>query len=391
EEALRVSEEKLARSKRMESLGLLAGGVAHDLNNILSGIVSYPDLILMDLPEESPLRQPIETIKKSGKRTADVVSDLLTIARGVAMSKSVADLNDIVKEYLNSPVHGKLKKSFPSVRFKIDLAEEPLKIECSQVHIVKILMNLATNAAEAVEKNGAVVVHTGNRPLEKPSRGYEDASPGDYAVLTMSDDGAGIPPEDLERIFEPFYTRKVMGRSGTGLGLAVVWNAIRDHDGYINVKSGREGTMFELGFPVTGDEITPESAAFQLKDYQGNGETALVIDDEKIQREITRDLLLRLGYRADAVSSGEAAIEYLKKRSADLIILDMIMPKGMNGRETYEEIVKIHPGQRAIITSGFTKTEDVEKTRELGAEKFIKKPFTIDKLGVAVQEVLKGS
>ncbi len=389
EEALRESEKKLARSKRMESLGLMAGGIAHDLNNILSGIVSYPDLLLMDLREDSRLYQHIKTIKESGLRAADVVSDLLTVARGVASGKEVFNLNIIVEDYLNSAEHQKLEKLYTSVSFKTELEIDMLNINCSPTHMRKILMNLVANASEAIEGGGTVTISTTNRYLDEPLKGYEDVRTGEYVFLIVADNGLGISAEDLERIFEPFYTKRVMERSGTGLGLAVVWNTIQDHDGYINVKSSNKGTVFELYFPVTRDEMADASKEVPFEDYVGHGEKILVVDDEENQRKITCGLLTRLGYSAEAVSSGEEAVEYLKENSMDLIVLDMIMPKGMNGRETYEEVIKIHPNQKAIIASGFAETEDVKEAQQLGAGKYIKKPYTLEKIGIVVKDELK--
>ena len=385
----RKLEDQLQRAQKMEAMGLMAGGIAHDLNNILSGIVGYPDLILMDLAGDSPLRKPIETIQESGMRAAEVVADLLTIARGVAGRREVLNLNGMVEEYLASGEHRKLAKYQPSTTFKTQLDSDVLNINGSKTHIKKVLMNLTVNASEAIEGAGTVTVATMNRYLDKPLKGYEDVNTGEYAVLSVLDDGLGISPEALERIFEPFYTKKVMGRSGTGLGLAVVWNAVQDHDGYINVTSSKKGTLFELYFPVTRDDVATEKEEIHLEDYLGHGERILVVDDEARQREIACDLLTRLGYSTEAVPGGQEAIEYVKKRPVDLIVLDMVMPRGINGRETYEGIIQIRPGQKAIIASGFSKTEEMGKTQGIGAGKYIKKPYTLQKLAAAVKEELE--
>jgi len=382
-------EDQLQNARKMEAMGLMAGGVAHDLNNILSGIVSYPELLLMDLPEDSPLRKPIKTIQESGMRAADVVEDLLTIARGVARGKEVLNLNTLVEEYLNSAEHQKLEKTHPLGTFKTDLDSELLNITGSASHVKKILMNLTVNASEAIEGKGTVTVSTMNRYLDEPLKGYEDMLRGEYVVLAISDDGSGISPQDLERIFEPFYTKKVMGRSGTGLGLAVVWNSMQDHNGYINVNTSEKGTVFELYFPVTREEVATEKEKVPLEDYLGHGEKILVVDDEERQREIASGILTRLGYIADTVSSGEEAIEYVKEHPVDLIVLDMVMPKGINGRKTYEEIIKIRPAQKAIIASGHAKSKDVDMAQELGAGKYIKKPYILEKIGIAVKEELE--
>jgi two-component system cell cycle sensor histidine kinase/response regulator CckA len=388
EEALLESKEKIARYKKMESLGLLAGGVAHDLNNILSGIVSYPELLLLQLPEDSQFRNSIKTIKKSGDRAVAVVNDLLTVARGVATTREPLNLNDLIDDYLNSPEFNELKKLHPTVAVKTEIDRDLLNIGGSHVHLSKVLMNLLSNAFEAIKGSGNVTILTANRYLDKPLKGYDDINPGEYAVLTVSDDGLGISSGDLERIFEPFYTKKVLGRSGTGLGLAVVWNVVQDHEGYIDVISNANGTTFKLFFPITREERSMRNLSIPFKDLIANGEKILVIDDVKSQREISCKMLETLGYKTDAVSSGEEAVEYFKKNTADLILLDMIMEPGINGRETYKRIIKIHPNQKAIIVSGFAETDEVRETQKLGAGKFIKKPLTIEKLGLVLKEEL---
>jgi len=382
-------EDQLQKARKMEAMGLMAGGIAHDLNNILSGIVSYPELILMDLPEDSPFRNPIKVMQESGMRAADVVEDLMTIAKGAASSKEVLDLNSAVREYLDSAEHKKLESTHSFVTFKAQFDSDLLNVNGSRTHIKKTLTNLVANASEAIEGVGTVTISTTNRYLDESLKGYEDVRTGEYAVLGVSDDGSGISPQDLERIFEPFYTKKVMGRAGTGLGLAVVWNTVQDHQGYIDVRSSNEGTIFELYFPVTREKVAAEEEEVPLEEYLGNGEKILVVDDEERQREIACWLLTRLGYTVEAVSSGEEAIEYVKENPVDLIVLDMVMPKGINGRKAYEEIIKIRPGQKAIIASGFAKTREVDIAQELGAGKYIKKPYVLEKIGVAVKKELE--
>ena len=389
-EILRKNEEKLVRYRKMESLGLLAGGVAHDLNNVLSGIVSYPDLLLLKLPEESPIRESIETIKASGRRAAAIVQDLLTVAKGVATPKEPLNLNNLISDYLNSPEFKKLNQSHPFVTVKTNLVEDLFNISGSHVHIRKVVMNLVSNAAESIQGNGEITISTVNRYIDAPQKGYDVINTGEYAVLAISDNGLGISPDDLQRIFEPFYTKKIMGRkSGTGLGLAVVWNVMQDHKGYIDVTSGANGTTFELFFPITREEISSKELSIPFKDLKGNGETILVVDDTESQRDIACKMLEVFGYKAKAVCSGELAVEYLKENSVDLILLDMIMDPGINGRETYERIIKIHPKQKAIIVSGFAETDDVRETQKLGAGKFLKKPLTIEEIGLAVKEEIQ--
>ncbi|MBW2489609.1 MAG: PAS domain S-box protein [Deltaproteobacteria bacterium] len=382
-------EAKLNRAQKMESLGLLAGGVAHDLNNVLSGIVSYPELILLDLPEDSKFRKPIETMQASGNRAAAIVQDLLTVARGAATTKEPLKLNDLIRDYLDSPEFKKLERFHPTVAVNVSLDADLLNINGSPVHIRKVVMNLVSNASEAIEGSGNVTISTMNRYIDRPLRGYDDVKIGEYAVLSVSDVGSGISSADLERIFEPFYTKKVMGRSGTGLGLAVVWNVMHDHRGYIDVKSDENGTTFELYFPITRDEISDKDLSIPIKDYKGNGETILVVDDVESQREISSKMLDTLGYKAKAVSSGEEAVEYLKQNTVDLLLLDMIMDPGINGLETYERVIKIHPNQKAIIISGFAESDEVKEAQKLGAGRYIKKPVTLENIGLAVKKELE--
>ena len=379
-------EAKLQRAQKMEALGTLAGGVAHDLNNILSGLVSYPELLLLDLPQDSPLRRPILTMKDSGEKASAIVQDMLTLARrGVAVTEAV-NLNRIIEDYMKSPEFETLMDNHPDVRFQMDLQNDLLNIAGSPVHLSKTVMNLAANASEAMPNGGLVRVVTKNRYIDRPVRGYDDVQEGDYVVLTMTDSGVGIPPKDIERIFEPFYTKKVMGLSGSGLGMAVVWGAVKDHQGYIDVQSTEgKGSTFKLYFPVNREKRISEKPVLTIDALMGSGQSLLVVDDIAQQREIASEILLKLGYTVNAVASGEEAVAYLKQNPADLLVLDMIMEPGMDGLETYRKVVQIKPGQKAIIASGFSETDRVKEAQRLGAGAYVKKPYTLEKIGMAVK------
>ena len=208
-------------------------------------------------------------------------------------------------------------------------------------------------------------------------------------VLSVSDTGEGIPAADLKRIFEPFYTKKIMGRSGTGLGLAVVWGTIKDHHGYINVESEEgKGTTFTLYFPVTRDEIAREQVSPDASEYTGNGEKILVVDDVEEQRRLAAAMLGKLNYNVTVASSGEEALEYLKEHQVDLVVLDMIMDRGMDGLDTYRRILEIQPRQKAVIVSGYAETERVLEAQATGAGAYVKKPYVMEKLGLAVKKEL---
>ncbi|MGD9026227.1 MAG: ATP-binding protein, partial [Desulfobacterales bacterium] len=349
---------QLQRAQKMEAIGTLAGGVAHDLNNILSGIVSYPELLLMDLEQDSPLIKPILTIQKSGEKAAAIVQDLLTLARRGVAATEVVNLNSIVSEYLLSPEHEKLLLDHPDVKVSHHLESNLLNILGSPVHLSKTVMNLVSNAAEAMPEGGHISIRSENRHQDKPLNAFDDIGKGDYVVLTVKDNGIGISPEDIERIFEPFYTKKSMGRSGTGLGMAVVWGTVKDHRGYIDIKSKEgKGTAINLYFPVTRQELDRDDRLFDLAAIKGNGESILIIDDIAEQRQIASEMLEKLGYRVTTVASGEAAVDYLVNHTVDLIVLDMIMDPGIDGLETYQKILQIRPGQKTIIASGYSESE----------------------------------
>jgi len=388
EEALKEQEEKLSRLKKMESLGLLAGGVAHDLNNVLSGIVSYPELMLLNLPEDSKLRKPLLTIQQAGQRASAIVQDLLTVARGVAVPKEPFDLNMVIRSYLTSSEYKKLLQHHPMVTVQTNLDSQLLNIKGSPAHLRKVIMNLVANASEAIEKRGMVMISTMNRYVDRPIKGYENVHVGEYAILAVENSGPEISADDLKRIFEPFYTKKVMGRSGTGLGLTVVWNVVQDHEGYIDVNSNKHGSKFELYFPITREAVVGKKSSESINSLKGNGEKILVIDDVKSQREISCMMLEALGYNASAVESGEAAVAYLKEHHVDLLVLDMILDQGINGRETYEQIKKFRPQQKAIIVSGFAETDEVRATMRLGAGRYLKKPLILEELGRAIKDTL---
>ena len=197
-------------------------------------------------------------------------------------------------------------------------------------------------------QGGEITIKTRNRYVDAPIKGYDAIVEGDYVVVSVSDQGQGIASEDLERIFEPFYTKKIMGRSGTGLGMAVVWGTVKDHNGYVDVATtnGRGSTFF-LYFPCTRKQLAQVPSKVPQEMYRGNGEKILVVDDVAQQREIAAALLTELGYRAETVPSGESALDYLSRHSAALIILDMIMEPGMDGLDTYKAITRLHPEQKS--------------------------------------------
>ncbi len=382
-------EARLQRARKMEAIGTLAGGVAHDLNNVLGGIVGYPELLMLQLPENSPLRKPLLTMQQSGQKAAAIVQDLLTLARRGVATEEVVNVNQIITEYLKSPEYEKLKLYHPNVHADANLEPNLAPVLGSPVHLSKTIMNLVSNAVEAMNNGGTVFITTENRSIKNPIKGFETIEEGDYAMVTVSDTGVGIPSGDIEKIFEPFYTKKVMGRSGTGLGMAVVWGTAKDHKGFIDVQSSEgKGTTFTLYFPITRQKLAKRQSLVSIEDYRGNGAAIIVVDDVKEQREIASGMLRELGYSVTSFPSGLEAVGHMRNNSADLLVLDMIMDPGIDGLDTYKRILQLHPGQKAIIVSGFSETERVREAQRLGARSYIKKPYTLDELGVAVRAAL---
>lgn len=385
-------QDRLARSEKMEALGLLAGGVAHDLNNILSGIVSYPELLLMDENLSPEMRRAIGTIKKGGDQAAAVVKDLMAVSRGAAAKTQPVSLSGVVREYLNSPDYAAMSSNHPGVSIEACLEEAPTLVTGLPVHLRKVVANLVTNACESFAQEATesrVGVETFMRPAHAGRPAGPDGAPdGDSVVLRVVDNGPGIDAEHQERIFEPFFTKKVLGRSGTGLGLTVVWNIVKNHGGFIDLASDEQGTSFDLYFPVTTDAPSEKDESVPPEQLRGRGQRILVVDDVAAQREIAAALLIRLGYEVASVSSGELAIERLRSEEFDVLLLDMLMEPGLNGRETFEMVLGFRPDQRAVIASGFSQDEEVRKARALGAGAFIAKPYSLEEVGVAVRDVL---
>lgn len=389
----KILEARLAKAEKMEAIGTLAGAVAHDLNNVLSGIVSYPELLLLELPEDSHLRQKVHTIKTSGEKAAAIVQDLLTLARRGVIKTELVDLNQIVKEYLNSPECLQLKAHSPDIQVDLDLADDLHCIAGSPIHLSKTIMNLIANAFDAIsDGHGHIALKTENSTIAISSTdALGSIKKVECVRLKIKDTGMGISPEDQEHIFEPFFTRKVMGRSGTGLGMSVVWGAVQDHNGHIDISSTLgEGTEFTLNFPkAEGEKNVVNTDSNNHAAYLGQGESILVVDDVADQRKIATDILSRMGYKVHSVYSGERAIEYLADHSVDLVLLDMMMDPGMDGLDTFKEICRISPGQKVLIASGYSENDRIREAFNCGVVDCLKKPYLMGELGSKVRAALR--
>jgi signal transduction histidine kinase len=384
-------EKQLERAQKMEAIGLLAGGVAHDLNNILSGLLSYPELILMKVDESDPLRKPLETIKRSGEKAAVIVQDLLTLAQQNVVVKEPVNVSTVVQDFLVSPEFERLTALHTGVHITTSIEKELLLIEGSSVHVSKVAMNLIFNAVEAIPGKGSVKIRVENEHIDAPITGYETVLEGNYVVLAVQDDGAGIPPQDITRIFEPFYSRKILGHSGSGLGMAIVWNAVKDHQGYIDVKSFLgNGTTFKIYFPASERVVLNPDKHKEGHFTMGQRQTILVVDDLEEQREIASSMLNYLNYTVDVATNGESAVDTLKQKQFDLILLDMIMEPGIDGFETYRRIKEINPNQKVILVSGYSDPNRLDSLKELGLRTNIQKPYTLNDLAENIYITLCG-
>ncbi len=382
-------QDKLERAERMESLGILAGGVAHDLNNMLGPLVGYPELMLLKLPQNSPMRKQVERMERSAKDAAEVIQDLLTLARRGRYNMAPTDINQIVRDYLDSPGYEKLVKSRKDVQIELSLDGHLAGITGSAPHLSKVVMNLIVNAADAMPEGGTISVKTDQLVLDRLLSGYDKIESGKYVVLRVKDTGTGIAEEDIEKIFEPYFSKKVMGTSGSGLGLSVVYGIVKDHKGYYDIFSELgEGTEFVLYFPVSEEEAEKRG---QSREQERGTERILVVDDVPEQCDVARALLGSLGYETATVKSGEEAINYVADHEVDLVLLDMILTDQCDGLDTFRQIQAIRPEAKVIIASGYSATERVAKMQQLGAGQFIRKPYTRGILAKAIREELSGT
>jgi len=394
----RSVQERLAATKRMEALSVLAGGVAHDLNNALGPLIALPDVILAQLwdiqgHQESvrELRADVEAIKVASLRAVQTIKDLLTLGRQGRMAKENLDINRVIKScWANSSV--RFAEHGPShVDMTADLVADPLVVRGSESQLARAIDNLIRNAAEAIAGNGEVVVKSARVDVVEPQSGYEVVPAGRYAMLSVSDNGCGIEPHELGQVFEPFFTKKrAKETSGSGLGLSIVHGVVKEHQGFIDVAStpGR-GTTISLYFPlVDGPERREEVVAAP----RGTARI-LLVDDEEIQLRTGRRVLTRLGYEVEVLDSGEGAFQLFTRAAAsghspfDLVIMDMLLGESRDGLQIIEQIQRLFPAQKVIVVSGHAPTERAE----LAVKKdltWLVKPYGMDTLAQTVQRVL---
>ena len=380
-------ESQLRHSQKMDAIGQLAGGIAHDFNNILTAIVGYASIMQLKLPDDSPLKKYPEQIAATAERGATLTQGLLAFSRKPALNPVVANLNEII-----SRVHQLLLRLISEdIRLEINLAGEELPVLADSGQIEQVLMNLSTNARDALPHGGTVSVTTESFTIDSEfviARGF--GTPGRYALLTFADSGEGMDVDMVKHIFEPFYTTKALGK-GTGLGLSIVYGIIKEHKGYVVCHSTVGlGTIFQIYLPLL--DTAPAAAGIIVEEnieFAQGGGCVLLAEDDEPTRLFGREVLEQFGYSVIEAVDGENALEKFREQSGriNLVILDVIMPK-MNGRAVYEAIRRIDPNMRTLFCSGYTK-DVVVSQGGLGEEmNYLPKPFTPKELLMKIHEVL---
>ena len=390
-------EDQLRQSQKMEAIGQLAGGVAHDFNNILTAIMGYGGFALMKMAKDDPQRINIEHMLEGSERAAHLINDLLLFSRKQISERKYVDLNEIIKkiEKFLTKIIGE------DISCKTILHPGAIPVLADAHQLEQVMMNLATNARDAMPQGGVFSVTTGQISLDKEfitagqvmldkefitAHGY--GQPGMYAFITVSDTGKGMDEATRQRIFEPFFTTKEMGR-GTGLGMAVVYGIVKGHDGYINVYSEPAlGTTFKIYLPLTSMEAEVTTESIQPIPL-GKGETILIAEDEPAVREVLRLSLQEYGYMVIEAENGEDAVKQYKDNmdEVSLVLLDVIMPV-KNGREAYNEIKSLKPDTKVIFMSGYTEDIIMGKGLLKSDTELIPKPIAPDSLLRKVREVL---
>lgn len=380
------TEEHLFRAQRMESIGTLAGGIAHDLNNILAPILMSVEMLqLKDLDEET--RRWLAVIRENSERGADLVKQVLTFARGMEGERISVQVRHVIKDLIKV-----LQQTLPkSITIKFDIEPDLWIISADPTQIHQVLMNLSVNARDAMPSGGSLTINAANIRLdENYARMNIEAKPGNYILLTVADSGVGMTKEVQNRIFDPFFTTKEIGK-GTGLGLATAVTIVKSHGGFITVYSETgKGTKFSIYLPAAESEIEKEKDARALPFPKGADELILVVDDEENIREITRATLEKFGYRVLTATDGTDALAQYAQNGAEiaLVLTDMAMPF-MDGAATIRALRRLNPNLKIIAASGLMNAEQTAEIQTLGVGAFLAKPYTAEKLLTTLAEVLR--
>ena len=378
-------ETQLLRAQRMESIGTLAGGIAHDLNNVLAPILMAIQMLQLKLTDPAA-RQWLDLMQKNAERGADMVKQVLSFARGVEGEHVRLQPKHLIKDVVKI-----LRDTLPkSIEIKFDVPGDLWIVSADATQIHQVLMNLCVNARDAMPDGGEITIRAENMTLDDSyARMHLEAKPGRFVVVTVSDTGAGMPPEVVGRIFEPFFTTKELGK-GTGLGLSTALTIVRSHGGFMNVYSEpNKGTQFAVYLPAVSAGEAEQAAIAQPDFPAGRGELILVVDDEEAIRQITKGTLETFNYRVLTAADGTEAVALYAQHREEVaaVITDMMMPF-MDGPATIRALQKLNPQVKIIAASGLAAHEKAAEATALGVRLFLSKPFTAEKLLKALAGVL---
>ncbi len=376
-------EEQLLHAQKMEAIGTLAGGIAHNFNNLLMGILGYTSLMLLKTDENHPFYKKLKIIEKLVESGSELTRQLLGFAREGKYDSRTIDINDLIIE--TSEMFISTKKEITLQR---NLQKDLYLVEADRGQIEQVLINIYLNAWQAMPSGGKLYIETQNIFLDENESVTYDLNPGKYVKINITDTGTGMDEDTVRRIFEPFFTTKGPGE-GTGLGLASAYGIIKNHGGTIKVYSEKgHGTTFTIYLPSSDKEVLQKHAPVDLKPYEGD-ETILIVDDEKISTEAVRELLGALGYKVLTVKSGREALEIYKSnlKEIKLVILDMIMPD-MSGKETFEKLMEMNKNLKVLLSSGYSINGEALKLLKMGCKGFIQKPFRVEELTRKIREIL---
>jgi two-component system, cell cycle sensor histidine kinase and response regulator CckA len=377
---------QLLQAQKLEALGTLSGGIAHDFNNMLTIILGYSEMLLLETKGTDPSYQDLERIIQTAHKGADLVQRLLTFSKQKVINPRPLNLNSEIVQFETL-----LSRTIPKmIEIKLALSDDLATINADPVQVDQVLMNLAINAKDAMPEGGKFVIETRNVTLDEQfCRKNLDRKPGDYVLLAVSDTGAGIDDDTITRIFDPFFTTKVRdSRKGTGLGLAVVKSIVEQHGAYISCHSKpQEGTEFRIHFPAVGAEGGPKQILGCDPVY--SNKTILLVDDEQLVRDLGERILTRAGYTVVTASNGKEALERYEtsRENISLVILDLIMPE-MSGKKCLEKLLKINPKAKIVIASGYNANHESDNFLKAGAKDFVNKPYDMQTLLQTVHHVL---